>query len=68
MRKAFLFWLCIGVSLICLQFAEPLHRGYLTRHVNDFFRRIPLFSRSLQWRKTKKVAIADDFSFLVAGE
>ena len=47
---------------------NPLHRGYLTRHVNYFFRRIPLFSRSLQWRKTKKVAIADDFSFLVAGD
>ena len=46
---------------------NPLHRGYLTRHVNYFFRRIPLFSRSLQWRKTKKVAIIDDFSLLVAG-
>ena len=46
---------------------NPLHRGYLTRHVNYFFRRIPLFSRSLQWRKTKKVAIIDDFSLFVAG-
>ena len=46
---------------------NPLHRGYLTRHVNYFFRRIPLFSRSLEWRKTKKVAIIDDFSLLVAG-
>ena len=46
---------------------NPLHRGYLTRHVNYFFRRIPLFSRSLQWRKIKKVATDDDFSLLVAG-
>ena len=36
--------------------------------VNYFFRRIPLFSRSLQWRKTKKVAITDNFSLLVAGD
>ena len=46
----------------------PSRRGYLTRHVNYFFRRIPLFSRSLQWRKTKKVDIADNFSLLVAGD
>ena len=46
---------------------NPLHRGYLTRHVNYFFRRIPLFSRALNWRKTKKVTISDDFSLLVAG-
>ena len=45
----------------------PSHRGYLTRNVNDFFRRIPLFSRALNWRKTKKVTISDDFSSLVAG-
>ena len=31
-------------------------------------RRIPLFSRSLEWHKKKKVAISDDFSHLVAGE
>ena len=46
---------------------NPSHRGYLTRHVNYFFRRIPLFSRSLQWRKTKKVTVSGDFSLLVAG-
>ena len=46
---------------------SPSQRGYLTRYVNYFFRRIPLFSRSLEWRKTKKVAIIDDFSLLVAG-
>jgi site-specific DNA recombinase len=46
----------------------PSQRRYLTRNVNDFFRRITLFSRALNWSKTKKVAIADDFSFLVAGD
>lgn len=46
---------------------NPSHRGYLSRHVNQFFRRIPLFSRSLERQKTKKVATADDFSSLVAG-
>ena len=46
---------------------NPSHRGYLTRHVNYFFRRIPLFSRSLQWRKTEKVTVSGDFSLLVAG-
>ena len=46
----------------------PSQRGYLTRYVNYFFRRIPLFSRSLEWQKTRKVTISDDFSSLVAGE
>ncbi len=46
---------------------NPSSRRYLTRSVNDFFRRIPVFTRVLNWRKTKKVAIADDFSSLVAG-
>ncbi len=46
---------------------SPSQRGYLTRYVNYFFRRIPLFSRSLEWQKTKKVTISDDFSSLVAG-
>ena len=46
---------------------NPLHRGYLTRYVNYFFLRIPLFSRSLERRKIKKVTISDDFSSLVAG-
>jgi hypothetical protein len=32
----------------------PSQRGYLTRYVNYFFRRIPFFSRSLEWQKTKK--------------
>ena len=45
----------------------PSHRGYLTRNVNDFFRRIPIFTRVLERRKTKKVTISDDFSLLVAG-
>jgi hypothetical protein len=46
---------------------NPSSRGYLTRHVNYFFRRIPLFSRSLMWRKKKKVTVSGDFSSLVAG-
>lgn len=46
---------------------NPSNRRYLTRNVNDFFRRIPVFTRTLNWRKTKKVAISDDFSLLVAG-
>ncbi len=46
---------------------NPSHRGYLTRYVNYFFLRIPLFSRSLERRKIKKVTISDDFSSLVAG-
>ena len=45
----------------------PSHRGYLTRNVNDFFRRIPLFSRALEWRKMKKVTVSGDFPLLVAG-
>jgi hypothetical protein len=32
-----------------------------------FFRVIPIFTRVLERRKTKKVATADDFSLLVAG-
>jgi hypothetical protein len=35
--------------------------------VNDFFRRIPLFSRALEWRKMKKVTVSGDFPLLVAG-
>ena len=45
----------------------PSTRSYLTRNVNDFFRRIPVFTRALNWGKTKKVTISDDFSLLVAG-
>jgi site-specific DNA recombinase len=45
----------------------PSNRRYLTRSVNDFFRRIPVFTRTLNWGKMKKVAIADDFPSLVAG-
>jgi hypothetical protein len=47
---------------------NPSHRGYLTRHVNYFFRRIPLFSRALEWRKMKKVTVSGDFPLLVAGD
>jgi site-specific DNA recombinase len=46
---------------------NPSNRRYLTRFVNDFFRRIPVFSRVLNWAKMRKVAISDDFSPLVAG-
>ena len=46
----------------------PSTRGYLTRNVNDFFRRIPLFSRALNWGKMKKVTVSGDFSLLVAGD
>jgi site-specific DNA recombinase len=45
----------------------PSERRYLTRNVNTFFRSIPLFSRTLNWGKMKKVTISDDFSSLVAG-
>ena len=45
----------------------PSTRGYLTRNVNDFFRRIPLFSRALNWGKMKKVTVSGDFPLLVAG-
>ncbi len=45
----------------------PSTRSYLTRNANDFFRRIPVFTRALNWGKTKKVTISDDFSLLVAG-
>jgi site-specific DNA recombinase len=45
----------------------PSHRGYLTRNVNDFFRRIPLFSRALNWGKMKKVTVSGDFPLFVAG-
>jgi hypothetical protein len=34
-------------------------KSYLTRHLNDFFRRIPLFSRSLMWQKTEKTESFD---------
>ena len=44
----------------------PSNRGYLTRNVNDFFRRIPLFSRSLNWCQNKKAIPKDSFSNLVA--
>ena len=33
---------------------NPSSRGYLTRHVNYFFRRIPVFTRTLNCGKTKK--------------
>jgi hypothetical protein len=41
--------------------------GYLTRNVNDFFRRIPVFTRVLNWGKIKKVTVSGDFPLLVAG-
>jgi len=44
----------------------PSTRGYLTRNVNDFFRRIPLFSRALNWCQNKKAIPKDSFSNLVA--
>jgi hypothetical protein len=42
--------------------------GYLTRNVNDFFRRIPVFTRVLNWGKIKKVTVSGDFFLLVAGD
>ena len=45
----------------------PSTRGYLTRNVNNFFRRIPLFSRALNWCQNKKAIPKDSFSNLVAG-
>jgi site-specific DNA recombinase len=41
----------------------PSHRGYLTRNVNNFFRRIPLFSRSLQSQKQKSLITEAFLSF-----
>jgi hypothetical protein len=32
----------------------PSHRGYITQNVNDFFRRIPLFTGDIEGRKMKK--------------
>ena len=49
-------------------FIIPSTRGYLTRNVNDFFRRIPLFSRALNWCQNKKAIPKDSFSNLVAGD
>ncbi len=46
---------------------RPVKRTYLTSNINLFFRIIPIFTRVLERRKTKKVAINDDFSLLVAG-
>ena len=45
---------------------RPFKRTYLTSNINPFFRVIPIFTRVLERRKTKKVAIIDDFSLLVA--
>jgi site-specific DNA recombinase len=45
----------------------PSNRRYLTRFVNDFFSKILDFSWVLERGKNEKVAIADDFSLLVAG-
>ena len=45
---------------------RPVKRTYLTSKINPFFRVIPIFTRVLERRKTKKVAIIDDFSLLVA--
>jgi DNA invertase Pin-like site-specific DNA recombinase len=45
---------------------RPLKRTYLTSNINPFFRVIPIFTRVLERRKTKKVTISDDFSSLVA--
>jgi len=45
---------------------RPVKRNYLTSNINPFFRIIPIFTRVLERRKTKKVAIIDDFSLLVA--
>ena len=44
----------------------PSHRGYLTRHVNYFFRRIPFFQGLYNGVKQKK-PIIPDWLFLVAG-
>jgi site-specific DNA recombinase len=44
----------------------PSTRGYLTRNVNNFFRRIPLFSRALNWCENKKAIPKDSFSNFVA--
>ncbi len=46
----------------------PSTRGYLTRNVNDFFRRIPLFIRGMNWGKNEKAIPKDSFSNLVAGD
>ena len=46
---------------------RPVKRTYLTSNINPFFRVIPIFTRVLERRKMKKVAIIDDFSLLVAG-
>ena len=48
-------------------FIIPSTRGYLTRNVNDFFRRIPLFIRGMNWGKNEKAIPKDSFSNLVAG-
>ena len=45
----------------------PSTRGYLTRNVNDFFRRIPMFINGMNWSKNEKAIPKDSFSFLVAG-
>lgn len=45
----------------------PSERRYLTRSVNDFFRRIPVFTRALRWAKNEKAVISDGFLPLVAG-
>ena len=45
---------------------RPVKRNYLTSNINPFFRIIPIFTRVLERRKKKKVAIIDDFSLLVA--
>ena len=46
----------------------PSTRSYLTRNVNDFFRRIPLFIRGMNWGKNEKAIPKDSFSNLVAGD
>ncbi|MDA0784418.1 MAG: hypothetical protein O2814_07735 [Bacteroidetes bacterium] len=44
---------------------RPVKRTYLTSNINPFFRIIPIFTRVLERRKMKKVAISGDFSSLV---
>jgi hypothetical protein len=46
----------------------PEKRIYLTQNMNQVFQLIPLFTGVIEGRKTKKVAIIDDFSLLVAGD
>ena len=44
------------------------NKDYLTRNVNDFFRRIPLFIRGMNWGKNEKAIPKDSFSLLIVGD